>query len=87
MNISLSAKKRAELLLKNNGALPLSGREGTITVIGPHANNPRYYFGGYTPEYGGRAARCNELHGRHRCRRRHGEGTDGTRARQQSADG
>ena len=36
------------VLLKNNGTLPLSGKEKTIAVIGPAAVNARYYFGGYT---------------------------------------
>ncbi len=46
--IAMQSARQSLVLLKNNGALPLSGREGTIAVIGPHANNPRYYFGGYT---------------------------------------
>ena len=40
--------REALVLLKNNGALPLSGKEKTIAVIGPAAVNARYYFGGYT---------------------------------------
>ncbi len=46
--ISLRAAQESITLLKNNGALPLSGKEKVIAVIGPHANNARYYFGGYT---------------------------------------
>lgn len=46
--VALQAAQESIILLKNNGALPLSGKEKTIAVIGPHANNARYYFGGYT---------------------------------------
>ena len=46
--VSFRAAQQSIVLLKNNGVLPLSGREKTIAVIGPHANNARYYFGGYT---------------------------------------
>ncbi|MBR1584909.1 MAG: glycoside hydrolase family 3 C-terminal domain-containing protein [Clostridia bacterium] len=40
--------REALVLLKNDGALPLTGKEKTIAVIGPAAVNARYYFGGYT---------------------------------------
>ena len=40
--------REALVLLKNDGALPLTGKEKTIAVIGPQAANARYYFGGYT---------------------------------------
>lgn len=46
--VSMQAAQESLILLKNNGVLPLSGREKTIAVIGPHAANARYYFGGYT---------------------------------------
>lgn len=46
--VSRRAAQEGIVLLKNNGALPLSGKEKTIAVIGPHAANARYYFGGYT---------------------------------------
>lgn len=46
--VSLQSAREALVLLKNKGVLPLSGKEKTIAVIGPHANNARYYFGGYT---------------------------------------
>ena len=46
--IAMQAAQESIILLKNNGALPLSGWEKTIAVIGPHAANARYYFGGYT---------------------------------------
>ena len=36
------------ILLKNSGVLPLQAKKLKIAVIGPHAANPRYYFGGYT---------------------------------------
>ena len=37
------------VLLKNDGLLPLYDREiKKIAVIGPHAANARFYFGGYT---------------------------------------
>ncbi|MBQ8952986.1 MAG: glycoside hydrolase family 3 C-terminal domain-containing protein, partial [Clostridia bacterium] len=38
----------ALVLLKNDGVLPLTGKEKTVAVIGPQAVNARYYFGGYT---------------------------------------
>ena len=46
--VSFRAAQESIILLKNDGVLPLSGREKTIAVIGPHAANARYYFGGYT---------------------------------------
>ncbi len=46
--VSRQAAQESLVLLKNNGALPLTGEEKTIAVIGPHAGNARYYFGGYT---------------------------------------
>ena len=46
--VSFQAAQQSIILLKNNGVLPLSGKEKTIAVIGPAANNARYYFGGYT---------------------------------------
>ncbi|MGN1021852.1 MAG: glycoside hydrolase family 3 N-terminal domain-containing protein [Aristaeellaceae bacterium] len=46
--VALQAARQSLVLLKNDHALPLTGREKTIAVIGPHAVNPRYYFGGYT---------------------------------------
>ena len=46
--VSFRAAQQSIVLLKNNGVLPLSGKEKTIAVIGPAANNARYYFGGYT---------------------------------------
>ena len=46
--ISRRAAQESITLLKNNGALPLAGKEKVVAVIGPHAANARYYFGGYT---------------------------------------
>ena len=46
--VSFRAAQQSIILLKNKGVLPLTGREKTIAVIGPHAGNARYYFGGYT---------------------------------------
>lgn len=46
--VAMQAAQQAIVLLKNKGALPLSGKEKTIAVIGPAAKNARYYFGGYT---------------------------------------
>ena len=40
--------REALVLLKNDGILPLTGKEKTVAVIGPAAVNARYYFGGYT---------------------------------------
>ncbi len=46
--LAARSAREALVLLKNDGALPLTGREKTIAVIGPAAANARYYFGGYT---------------------------------------
>lgn len=46
--VAMQSAQEALVLIKNNGVLPLSGKAKTIAVIGPHANNARYYFGGYT---------------------------------------
>ena len=46
--LAARSAREALVLLKNDGALPLSGKEKTIAVIGPAAANARYYFGGYT---------------------------------------
>lgn len=45
---ALQAAHQSLVLLKNNGILPLDCKKKTIAVIGPHAGNARYYFGGYT---------------------------------------
>lgn len=46
--VSLQAAKQSLVLLKNNGALPLKARMKKIALIGPHADSPRKFFGGYT---------------------------------------
>lgn len=46
--VSRRAAQESITLLKNNGALPLDEKAKCIAVIGPHAANARYYFGGYT---------------------------------------
>lgn len=46
--VALQSAKEAMVLIKNDGALPLSDSVKRIAVIGPQAVNPRFYFGGYT---------------------------------------
>ena len=46
--LSLQSARQSLVLLKNNGALPLSKSIKRLAVIGPHADNPRMLFGGYT---------------------------------------
>lgn len=46
--VSKQAAQESLILLKNDSVLPLTGKEKTIAVIGPHGGNARYYFGGYT---------------------------------------
>lgn len=46
--VSFRAAQQSIVLLKNKDVLPLTGKGKTIAVIGPAANNARYYFGGYT---------------------------------------
>jgi len=45
---SLQAARESIVLLANNGALPLRPGIKTLALIGCHAPNPRYFFGGYT---------------------------------------
>jgi len=47
-SLSLRSAREGMVLLKNDGALPISRSAKKIAVIGCHAVNPRYYFGGYT---------------------------------------
>ena len=46
--ISLRAARQSLVLLKNEGALPLNRHMNKLAVIGPHADSPRKFFGGYT---------------------------------------
>lgn len=46
--ISLQSAKESMVLIKNNGVLPISRDIKKIALIGPHANSPRKFFGGYT---------------------------------------
>ena len=48
MALSREVTGECIVLMENDGALPLSGKEKTVAVIGPQAANARYYFGGYT---------------------------------------
>ncbi|WP_050640273.1 MULTISPECIES: glycoside hydrolase family 3 N-terminal domain-containing protein [Clostridia] len=45
---SLQAARESIVLLKNDGILPLQKIKQKIAVIGPHADNIRLVFGGYT---------------------------------------
>ena len=46
--LALQSARESMILLKNNGALPLSGKIRKLAVIGPHADCARKFFGGYT---------------------------------------
>ncbi|MBR1758288.1 MAG: glycoside hydrolase family 3 C-terminal domain-containing protein [Lachnospiraceae bacterium] len=46
--ITLQSARESMVLLKNDGTLPLSKNLKKIAVIGPHAANARFFFGGYT---------------------------------------
>lgn len=46
--ISYRAAQKSIVLLKNDGILPLEKKKQKIAVIGPHADNIRLLFGGYT---------------------------------------
>lgn len=46
--LSLKIAKESMVLLKNAGALPIKKSCKKILVVGPHATNARFYFGGYT---------------------------------------
>jgi len=47
--VSKKLARESMVLLKNDGILPLKeGKIRKIAVIGPHAGNARYMFGGYT---------------------------------------
>lgn len=46
--LSLQSARESMILLKNNGALPLSGKIRKLALIGPHGGCARKFFGGYT---------------------------------------
>ncbi|WP_455616795.1 glycoside hydrolase family 3 N-terminal domain-containing protein [Eisenbergiella sp.] len=46
--VSLQSARESLVLLKNEGALPVSGNTKKIALIGPHADCARKFFGGYT---------------------------------------
>ena len=46
--ISLQSAKESMVLIKNNGVLPIQKSVKKIALIGPHADSPRKFFGGYT---------------------------------------
>lgn len=46
--VSRRSAEESLVLLKNDGILPLRKDCKKIVVIGPHADNPRSFFGGYT---------------------------------------
>lgn len=46
--ISLQSARESLVLIKNNGALPIQKNVRKIAVIGPHMDNARIFFGGYT---------------------------------------
>lgn len=46
--ISLQSARESMVLLKNDGALPIDRNIRKIALIGPHADNARKFFGGYT---------------------------------------
>jgi beta-glucosidase len=46
--VSLQSARESIVLLLNDGTLPLAPGIGTLAVIGCHAVNARYFFGGYT---------------------------------------
>lgn len=46
--ISLQSAKESLVLIKNDGILPIDKKVKKIALIGPHADNPRSFFGGYT---------------------------------------
>ena len=46
--LSLRSARESLVLLKNDGALPLSKDIKKLAVIGPHADSARKFFGGYT---------------------------------------
>ena len=46
--LSLRSARESLVLMKNDGILPIASKVRKIAIIGPHAANARYLFGGYT---------------------------------------
>lgn len=46
--LSLRSARESMVLVKNDGVLPLKRGIRKIALIGPHADSPRKFFGGYT---------------------------------------
>ncbi len=46
--VSLQSARESVVLLKNNGVLPMARSVRKVALIGPHMDNPRIFFGGYT---------------------------------------
>lgn len=46
--VSYRSAQESMVLLKNNGALPMKSSVKKLALIGPHADSPRKFFGGYT---------------------------------------
>jgi len=46
--LSLRSARESMVLLKNDGVLPLKNSIRRIALIGPHADHPNKFFGGYT---------------------------------------
>lgn len=46
--LTMESAREGIILLKNDGTLPIRKNCKKILVVGPHAAQPRFYFGGYT---------------------------------------
>lgn len=46
--VALQSARESMILLKNDGTLPIRKSVKKVAVIGPHADNARSFFGGYT---------------------------------------
>ncbi len=46
--VSLQSARESVVLIKNNGILPIAKTIRKVALIGPHMDNPRIFFGGYT---------------------------------------
>ena len=47
-DLTLQSARESLVLLKNDGALPLSKKKRTIALVGPQADHANKFFGGYT---------------------------------------